>query len=968
MSSDREPPAFGALLRRLRGAAGLTQEALAERAGLSSRTVRGLERGETRPYPHTAARLRRALSLPPERGAAFVAAARAVARRPAGAAVGRAGGRATPAPAAPAAGAAPASRRDAPHNLPAPLTALVGREGHLAAVAESLAEARLLTLTGPGGVGKTRLALAVAALAAAGAGGASRPGAGGPYPDGVWLAELAALAEAALVPQALASAVGVREAPGRPLLEALCRALRPRRLLLVLDNCEHLLDACAGAADALLRACPGVRVLATSRRALGLAGEVAWGVPPLAWPATPAGAAPPEPTALLAFGAVRLFCERAAAARPGFALTPANARAVVDVCARLDGLPLALELAARRTAALAPAELAARLEADAGLLAGGPAAPPRQRTLRATLDWSYGLLAPAERGLLARLSVFAGGWTLEAAEAVGAVAAGPRAAVLNGLLRLVDQSLVVAEAGPDGATRYRMLETVRRYAAERLRRAGAARGAAVCRRHLDWCLAVAAAADTALVASELGAGLRRLDAEHANLREALAWCAEHDPGAGLRLAGHLARYWRMRSHHAEAAGWLARLLDRGPPRGAARVELLLGAAALALDRWDLAEARGRLAEALAIARGLGDDRLLALTLREAGNLHIAVGDLPAARARLEESLTLAGARGDDRARAAAAILLSLVERDEDALARARTRLEEGLTLARAVGDQTLINLALRCAGRLALRAGDLAEAERLLLDCLAEAEALRSSPGLTRLRDYLGRVAYARGDLARAAAWHESGLSLARETADEQPIALHLIGLGRVACAGGAAGRAGRLLEEARERLERLGDRRSLAACQRALALAAWDRGDGVRARALLGESLAACRALGDREGIAGCLEGLAAVAAGRDDADAADDAGGPAQAARLLGAAAALRARIAAPQAAPDGARLASTGARVRARLGPEAWAAALAAGEARALAETISEAQAPPAPAGAGRTGTGRSRPGGGASPRPG
>ena len=827
------------------------------------------------------------------------------------------------------------------HNLPAPLTALVGRGRELAAVAGRLAEARLLTLTGPGGGGKTRLALALAArlappVVAPGPPGDRPPGGpdpGGPgsalYPDGVWLVELAALADPGLVPQAVAAAVGVPEVAGRAPTATLCQALRARRLLLLLDNCEHLLDACARLTAALLRAGPGVRVLATSRRPLGLAGEAVWWVPPLAWPAGPAGEALapealPPPEALLEYGAVRLFVERARDVWPAFGLTAANAPAVVRVCARLDGLPLALELAARQVAVLPPAKLAARLDARFRLLTGGgPAAHPRQHTLAATLDWSHALLGEAERTLFRRLTVFAGGFDLAAAEAVGADGATggrlPVEGVLEALRRLVDQSLVVAEADPGAAAaRYRLLETVRQYAAERLAAAGEAEVAAARGRHAAHYLALAEAADAALVESELGAGLRGLDAEHANLREALGWCAEHDPDAGLRLAGSLARYWRLRSYHAEASLWLARLLDRAPGGGAVRVKVLLDAASLDLDHWDLAGARRRLEEALAVARTLGDDRLLAQTLREEGNLHIYTGDLPVARARLEESLTLAETLGDERASAAALILVSIVERDDDDLPRARARLEAGLALAQRVGDRTLSNLALRCAGRLALRAGDLAEAERLLRDCLNEAEALGSTPGTTRLRDYLGRVAYARGDLEQAAAWHESGLALARETADEQPIAFHLTGLGRVAYAGGALERAGRLLEEAHDRLDRLQDRRSLAACQQALALVAWDRGDGARARTLLGESLATRRALGDRAGIADGLEGLAAFAA------EGDDDSGPPLAARLLGAAAALRARLAAPRPAPDELRLERTGARARARLGPAAWAAA--------------------------------------------
>jgi predicted ATPase len=336
------------------------------------------------------------------------------------------------------------------HNLPAPITSFVGREHELADVQARLAEARLLTLTGVGGCGKTRLALEVARAVL------------DRYPDGVWLVELASLADPALVPYSVAGVVGGRESAGQSTVSALALQLRNRCLLLVLDNCEHLLDACARLVDALLRACSDLKVLATSREPLGLTGEIAWRVPSLRVP-DPQHLAPlPE---LRQNPSVQLFAERAASAQAQFMLTERNAPAVAQICQRLDGIPLALELGAARMEALTAQQLAARLDERFRFLTGGSrAALPRQQTLRATLDWSYALLSDPEKRLFNRLSVFAGGWTLEAAEAVCAGDGIEREEVVHLLLQLIRKSLVVAQEGGDGAERYRLLETLRQYA------------------------------------------------------------------------------------------------------------------------------------------------------------------------------------------------------------------------------------------------------------------------------------------------------------------------------------------------------------------------------------------------------------------------------------------------------------------------------------------------------------------------
>jgi transcriptional regulator with XRE-family HTH domain len=379
---------FGELLRRLRKERKLTQEELDERSGVSARAISDLERGGVEPRVATVAALARGLDLSLEDLAAFEAAAED----------------------------ARASRaRD--HNLPYVASAIIGREHEADEVRRLLDRYRLVTLTGAGGVGKTRLAVEVAR------------GLVGAPPDGVWLVELGAVDDPVLVPSAVAAAAGVEPDPARRPAAALADALRPRRLLLLLDNCEHLVQACAALAEALLRECPRLRLLATSREPLGTASEVVFRVPSLALP--PAGGAP----SLAEIGtsaAVRLFVDRAAQVVPGFGLTPRNAAAVAEVCQRLDGIALALEFAARLVRALPVEEIAGRLDDRFRLLTGGRrAAVPRQQTLRAVVDWSYELLSPAERRLFARLSVFAGGFTLAAAEAIGwgpaAAGAGTRA-------------------------------------------------------------------------------------------------------------------------------------------------------------------------------------------------------------------------------------------------------------------------------------------------------------------------------------------------------------------------------------------------------------------------------------------------------------------------------------------------------------------------------------------------------------
>jgi predicted ATPase len=489
-----------------------------------------------------------------------------------------------------------------PHNLPLQVTSFVGREKEMAEVRQLLRKTRLLTLTGVGGTGKTRLALQVAADRV------------GEYPAGLWLAELAPLSDSTLVPQTVATLLGVREEPGRPLTATLVEALKPKKLLVLLDNCEHLLTACAQLADALLRACPGVQVLATSREGLNIPGETTYRLPslsvppPTAWAGYPlAGGGRHLPATvenLTQYEAVHLFLDRAATMAPAFTLTDANANAVAQVCCRLDGIPLAIELAAARVKVLSVEKIAQLLDDRFRLLTGGSrTALPRQQTLRALIDWSYDLLSEPERRLLCRLAVFAGGWTLEAASAVGIGDPIEEPEVLDLLTALVERSLVVYEGQEE---RYRLLETVRQYGRDRLRESG--EGEAVRRRHHDFFLTLAEEEGSKLGGPEQLQVLDRLEREHDNLRAALAWSGAQGQGeAGLRLAAALWHFWQVRGYVGEGrenlAGMLA--LPGAQARTAARAQALHGAGLLASHQGDHRAARALLEESLAICRELG---------------------------------------------------------------------------------------------------------------------------------------------------------------------------------------------------------------------------------------------------------------------------------------------------------------------------------------------------------------------------
>jgi predicted ATPase/DNA-binding CsgD family transcriptional regulator len=601
------------------------------------------------------------------------------------------------------------------------------------------AEAGLLTLTGAGGCGKTCLALNVAR------------GVLDMYPDGVWLVELAPLSDPALVDNAVAAVLGVREGAGQSLRDGLLTFLRPRALLLVLDNCEHLVEACARLSDALLGACPELRILATSREPLRMQGEVAWRVPSLTGP-DPQRL--PPLNELAGFSAVRLFVERAQAVRPGFVLAPENADAVVRVCARLEGMPLALELAAARMRVLAVGQIASRLDESFGLLVGGSrTAPSRQQTLEATLDWSYDLLTETEQVLLCRLSVFAGGFDLDAAEAVCSGDSIAQPDVLEVLTRLVDKSLVIAQERAE-EERYRMLEPIRQYTRERL----AAHGeeTAIRSRHAAHYRALAEGAEPELWGPQQAVWLQRLERDHANLRAALHWLHERaeDAEAERRFAVALSRFWHTRGDLSEGRAGLRRALE-APGAAATRglATALTWEASLSHHQGDLDEAVALGERAVAASRVVGDPVILGMALVTFGDNLTRPGDLDRAITVLDEGVAILRAAGDGAAASLSIGLgiLGTALRLQGDLDRAAAILEEGLALGRSVGNAWGVGIALQDLAQVERQRGRERRAAALFAECLAVAQEIADSRRVAECLEGFAELAFGAGRAERAA-------------------------------------------------------------------------------------------------------------------------------------------------------------------------------------------------------------------------
>jgi predicted ATPase/DNA-binding CsgD family transcriptional regulator len=621
-----------------------------------------------------------------------------------------------------------------PNNLPLELSSFVGRQEEVAEVGRLLEGNRLLTLTGPGGCGKTRLALAAAGDAA------------GRFEDGVWLAELAPVADPALVGRVVASALGARGQPGRPMAETLSEHLGTSKVLLVLDNCEHLVEACAEIAESLLRSCPGLRVLATSREALGVVGEVAWPVPPLSLPDL---RRLPDVGGLALYGAARLFAERASAVSPTFELTERNAASVARVCYRLDGIPLAIELAAARTKVLTVEEISARLDDCFGLLvAGGRTAMPRHRTLHATMDWSHDLLSGPERALFRRLSVFADGFSLDAAESVCAKDDLGRGGVLELLSHLVDKSLVIPREA-EGEARYRLLETIRQYGQEKLH--GSADEAGVRRRHAAYFVGLAERTEPELSGPEQVGRLDELERENGNFRVVMGWAlAEGEAGMVARLGWALRRFWLLHGHQAEGRRWMEALLERDvPPSSRSRVALV--AALMSHAQGDYQACEGYAPEALAVSRQVGDERCAAYALTLLGLAEMRRGNVEGATARFEESLPLLRRSGEEQTVPLVLVWLGNVSLVDGNREHATRMFEEALALARQRGDRLGTNIALYSLAQIALSEADYGQAASMLEEGLASSRQMGDQANLSYFLEGLAVVAGARGEARRAA-------------------------------------------------------------------------------------------------------------------------------------------------------------------------------------------------------------------------
>src|SRR5215213_2814961 len=682
---------------------------------------------------------------------------------------------------------------------------------------------RLLTLTGVGGSGKTRLALEVARdLVDA-------------YPDGAWLVALAPLSEVPLVPKAVAEALKVPERPAESLSDTLSEVLRDRQLLLILDNCEHLLEASTRLVDKLLDSCPRLRILATSREGLGVEGEIRWVVPPLSVPEPQGTTLSSEE--LEAYESVRLFVERARKRDSTFSLSPQDAQTVAEICLMLEGIPLAIELAVARVGILSLEQISERLTDSLKLLTGGTKTQmAKQRTLRGALDWSYELLSEEEKELFGRLSAFAGGWTLEAAEAVGA------GEVLDLLSGLVEKSLVMARGSEQGGVRYRLLEPVRQYALEKLEENGEAEAAK--RVHAGYFLALAEEAEPELFGQRDVEWLERLEEEHDNMRAVLSWALEEaQTELGLRLAGALWPFWEAHGHYSEGRRWIEEALkkERGTS-GAVRAKALYAVGRIAFAQSDTHRAEVAAQEGIELSTELEIGSSLAASFRSMLGL-------------------AADWRGDYE--------------------QAKELTEESLTLSRQAQDKVRI------------------------ADALLE----------------LAGILHYMGNRERGKELYEEGIALCREVGYASGLGRGLLGLGYFLVLEGDYERGATLNEEAVALYQERGYKGNLEYAVVNLGGAALLRGDHKRARSYYEESLTLCKELGDRLTASDGLEGLACVFATE---------GAPEQAARLFGAALALREAIGYQNTHEEDAWREPYVATARSRAGETAWTEALALGRA--------------------------------------
>jgi len=718
-------------------------------------------------------------------------------------------------------------------NLPVALTSFVGRERELAEAERLLGATRLLTLTGAGGCGKTRLALAVAAemdeLAQ--------------FEDGVWWVGLAGLQDGALLPQTLLSALELPEDPVRDAEEHLADLLAPRELLLVLDNCEHLVVDCQRLVPRFLQLCPDLTVLCTSRESLAVAGETIWSVAPLR---LPEGDRRSAPDVVAASEAAQLFLTRAGSAVPGFALTPDNAAAVAEICRRVDGIPLALELAAAWVKFISPRQIAERLSDCFRLLTRGRAEDlSHHQTLRAAVDWSFELLSEPERALFRRLAVFRGGLSLAGAEAVASGAALEPGDTLDLLFGLVEKSMLEARLGSgEQETRFRLLEPLRQYAAERLEQAGEADDAR--RRHLAYYVALAERAEPELTGRDQARWLDGLGQEHENLRSAMAWGLEsEDAEAALRAAAGLRWFWLRRNHTVEGLSWCERALDRCPDASAAlRAKALNAAGTLAWRQSRCALARSYYEGAVTLLRRVGDDRGAGLIVGNLGIVAVEEAEYAAAEHYFGESLAAAERFGDVRGQANGHLNLGGIafNRGEHQLARAH--FEHSRDLFAQVGDTW----------------------------------------GVASVQNNLGLLAIELGEFEDALVGLDRALAIRRDLEEVWGVADTLCNIATASLELGRLAEARRALEESLTIWEPLENRRGLAFALEGMGCLCRLEGDLDQAQAHLARSIALWKDTGDRRNTAMLLDEFGHLALARDD---------PVEAVRLFAASSALVERL---------------------------------------------------------------------------
>jgi len=781
------------------------------------------------------------------------------------------------------------------HNLPLQLTSFIGREKEILQVKRLLLGDRFVTLTGPGGTGKTRLALQVGAELLE------------LFPDGVWLVELASLADPLLVPHTIAATLDVRESSGRPVNTVLIDYLHSKELLLILDNCEHILSATAQIVTTLLQACPNLCVIATSREALDIPGEMTFRVPSLSVPDS--RHTPPIET-LTQYESIRLFVERAEVIQPDFELTTANASSVAQICQRLDGIPLAIELAVARVKMMPVEQVITRLDNRFRLLTGGSrTALPRHQTLQALIDWSYDLLSDGERALLQRLSVFAGGWTLEAAEMICAGTRIQRDDVLDLLAQLVNKSLVIPDSDLGIEGRYHLLETIRQYARERLLEASG--GEKIRQRHLDYYQRLAEQAEPELRGPRQVAWLDRLEKEVDNLRGALEWALEVNIETSLQLASSLLWFWHIRSRKSEGIDWLERALSaeqkdtpvslkrmllRGkalnvvgsllvmhgnPERGEeiSKESLSLHQAVGPVGRqgvahafWNLAQGsshRENIDEAqkfsekgLALYRELNDKFGIAQCLDNLGSHCLMKGEYQQAKMIWEEDLILRKELADKDGIAWVLTCLGELAFWQGDHEQARTLYAESQSVFREVGNEWAISMTISGIGSTVLAQGDFEQAAKLYEEALAFGRDMGDLNAIASRRYDLARVAWSRGDYEVAAKFYEETLSfIRRESNNRGAIAGTLYDLGEVAWAQGNPELAAKHYEESLAIGREIGAQFTIAIALNGLGKVARARGEYQEAHGLHKEALTILRGTGNRWSIAYLLEAFTTLA-----------------------------------------------------------------------------------------------------------